>query len=107
MSVFAKRLRQAREARRMSQVALAKKAGLPPSQIAHYEGGSRKPSYENLRALCLALRVGSDYLLGLSEAADMSLRAIDPLHEVAKKLTAEEHGLALDYVEMLIGRRPK
>ena len=46
---FNERLRAIREGlRRMSQAELAKAAGLPPSSIAHFERGTRKPSFDSL-----------------------------------------------------------
>lgn len=72
---FATRLKQAREARRLTQEALAEKVGMQPSHIGHYEAGTRKPSYDNLRSLCLALRVSGDLLLGLTSASASALRS--------------------------------
>lgn len=71
---FAVRLKQARETRHLTQEALAEKVGLHPSHIGHYEAGTRKPSYDNLRDLCLALRVSGDILLGLTSAHVSALR---------------------------------
>ena len=65
--MFAERLRFIREMREMSQSDVDKAAGFAPSQTAHFEGGRRKPSFDNLRALCKALVVSADYLLSLSE----------------------------------------
>ena len=64
---FSKRLRFAREMREMTQAALAAKAGVDTSQIAHFESGGRLPSAENLKAVAKGLMVSADYLLGLSE----------------------------------------
>lgn len=61
---FGVRLAQAREKRELSQADLAKKAGLQPAAIGHFERGRRKPSFANVRALAKALNVSSDYLLG-------------------------------------------
>jgi len=63
-STFADRLRAAREGREMSQTELARKVGMQPSAIAHFEGGRRKPSFQNVRILADALGRTSDYLLG-------------------------------------------
>jgi len=62
--VFPSRLRTKREQRGLSQTELANKTGLQPSAIAHFEGGRRKPSFDNIRVLANALNVSSDYLLG-------------------------------------------
>jgi transcriptional regulator with XRE-family HTH domain len=61
---FKDRLRQAREARRMSQADLANKTGLQPAAVSHFETGQRCPSFENLKKLADALSLSVDYLLG-------------------------------------------
>lgn len=63
---FGNRLRFAREMRGLSQAQLGKRADMDPSQIAHFEAGSRLPGAENLAGLAKALLVSADYLLGLS-----------------------------------------
>ena len=65
--VFPLRLQAARQARGLSQQELANRAGLPASSISHFEGGGRKPSFDNLRRLANALEVSTDYLLGRVE----------------------------------------
>jgi transcriptional regulator with XRE-family HTH domain len=64
---FHQRLRMIRKARGMSQAELAKAAHINATQVAHFEGGNRLPSFENLRAIAIALSCTSDYLLGLSD----------------------------------------
>jgi transcriptional regulator with XRE-family HTH domain len=65
---FAERLKQIRDARDLSQSELARKAGMQPSAIAHFEADRRKPSFDNVRALAKALEVSADYLLGTKQA---------------------------------------
>lgn len=65
---FAIRLKTARDMRGLSQTKLAKKAGLDPSAIGHFEADRRKPSFANVRVLAKALKVSADYLLGRSES---------------------------------------
>ncbi|KPF53729.1 hypothetical protein IP65_11900 [Novosphingobium sp. AAP1] len=67
-SIFATRLREAREKQGLSQAELAQRAELQPSAIAHFEANRRKPSFENVRRLAKALDVSSDYLLGVQAA---------------------------------------
>lgn len=64
---FHERLRIMRDARRMTQAQLATACEMHVSQIAHFEGGTRLPAFESLRALAIALGCTSDYLLGLSD----------------------------------------
>lgn len=104
---FKDRLRIARERlRSMSQVELAKATGLPPSSIAHFEGGGRKPSFDNLRKLANALNVTTDYLLGRVDEPGMA-QAADPLARHGAKLTQENRSLAEAFMEMLADRDRK
>jgi transcriptional regulator with XRE-family HTH domain len=61
---FADRLRAARDLRQMNQEEVARKSGLQPSAVSHFETGTRKPSFDNLRRLADALEVTTDFLVG-------------------------------------------
>ena len=102
--IFQERLRTAREQlRKWSQSELAGRAGLPPSSIAHFETGSRKPSFDTLRRLANALEVTTDYLLG--RVADPGLaEAGDPLYRDVGKLTGHDRDIARDFLKMLAER---
>lgn len=100
---FKKRLKAARELREWSQSDLASRAEMPPSSIAHFEAGSRKPSFDTLRRLANALEVTSDYLLG--RVSDPGLaEAGDPLFKDVGKLTGSDRELAKDFLKMLAER---
>lgn len=103
---FMVRLRAAREMRSLSQAELAAKTGLPPSSIAHFEGGKRKPSFDNLRKLSEALEVTTDYLLGRVDEPDTAVKS-DPLFRHASKLTASDRELVAGFLEMLAKRGAK
>jgi len=60
---FAERLKCVREIRHHTQESLAKKIGLQPCHISHFETGNRAPNLKNLRLLCLELNVSADYLI--------------------------------------------
>ena len=66
MKPFATNLRNKRKQRRMSQIELARIAGLQQSHVGHYEAGRRSPSALNLISLATALGCSTDYLLGRS-----------------------------------------
>src|SRR5690348_18450045 len=77
--IFPERLKAARDLRGWSQTELGARSGLPPSSVAHFESGSRKPSFDTLRKLANALEVTTDYLLGrVNEPA--FAEAGDPLY---------------------------
>ena len=101
--IFCKRLRSARELRELSQSALAKKIGIPTSSVGHFEGGGRKPSFDNLRSLANALEVTTDYLLGRVSEPALPLDA-DPLFMVFSKLSDRDRDLARDLMKVFIKR---
>lgn len=105
--VFPERLKRARELRRLSQGEAASKSGMPPTSISHFEAGSRKPSFDNLRKLARALEVTTDYLLGLADTPDVSTSA-DPLYRHGQLMSAEDRQLAEGIFELLANKnRPK
>ena len=105
--IFRERLRVVRDGLRgMSQAELAKITGLPPSSIAHFEGGTRKPSFDNLRKLATALNVTTDYLLGRVDAPEVAASA-DPLYRRVADLTERDRSLAADFLDMLAERDRK
>ena len=89
--IFPVRLRAARDLRQWSQSELAGRARLPPSSIAHFETGSRKPSFDTLRRLANALEVTTDYLLGRVDDPGLA-EAGDPLYRDIGKLTGLRTG---------------
>jgi len=101
--IFQERLKSARESRKMSQTQLAAGAGLPPSSVSHFEAGTRKPSFDNLKRLANALKVTTDYLLGRSETPDASGEA-GRIHRDQHKLSSEDLKLTEQFVDMLLKR---
>lgn len=59
------RLRQLREDKDLSQAELAAMLGTTRQQIGKYETGRQDMTAAKLAALCRALGVSADYLLGL------------------------------------------
>ena len=102
--IFEERLRIAREQiRKWSQSELATRARMPPSSIAHFETGSRKPSFDTLRRLANALEVTTDYLLGRVDDPALA-EAGDPLYRDVGKLTGHDREIARDFLKMLAER---
>lgn len=101
--IFQERLKSARELRGWSQSDLASRAKMPPSSIAHFESGSRKPSFDTLRRLANALEVTTDYLLGRADDPSVA-EAADPLFRDVSKLTGHDRELAKDFLKMLAER---
>ena len=101
--IFPARLREARELRDLNQGALAEKAGMQASAISHFETGSRKPSFDNLRRLADALDVTTDYLLGRVSEAGATATA-DRLHRDIQKLKATDRSFAEDMIQRMVER---
>ena len=66
MSV-ANRIKNQRAKLRITQTDLAKAAKLTPAAISQFESGARKPSFDALSKLATALKVTTDYLLGMKQ----------------------------------------
>ncbi len=109
--VFAERLRDARERLRgLTQAQLAEKTGLPSTSISHFENpeGTRKPSFDNLRRLAIALEVTTDYLLGRSNDHVGMPVADDALYRDVQNLTDADRELAQAMIKkMLEMNQPK
>src|SRR3984893_7365410 len=101
--MFKDRLKSARELRKLKQSELADRAKLPPSSIAHFETGTRKPSFDTLRRLANALEVTTDYLLGRVDSPGLA-EAGAPLYRDVGKLTGRDREIAKDFLKMLARR---
>lgn len=51
----------------LNQSQLAEKIGLKQSQVSEWLKGKSKPGYDSLRAICRALGISGDRILGLDE----------------------------------------
>lgn len=52
----------------LNQTQLAQKIGVKQSQVSEWLNGKSKPGYDSIKAICLALNISADRLLGLDEA---------------------------------------
>jgi len=103
-NVFPKRLLAARNKRDLSQEALASRANLQPSAVSHFETGTRKPSFDNLRRLADALETTVDYLMGRTNDPDGVLMEGDELFRNFENLTADDREIARDFMATLAKR---
>ena len=79
---------------------------MPASSIAHFETGTRKPSFDSLRRLANALEITTDYLLGRVESPGLA-QAGDPLYRDIGKLTGNDRDIAKEFLETLANRKKK
>ena len=105
--IFAERLRAARELRKMSQSDLAEKTGLMPSAVSHFETGRRSPSFANLKALSDALKVTTDYLIGRSDAMEVSNAVSIKLLRHAQKMSDEDLETITHMAEVMAKKQRK
>jgi transcriptional regulator with XRE-family HTH domain len=101
--LFPERLRLARAQRELSQEGLAKRANLQPSAISHFETGTRKPSFDNLRRLADALEVTTDYLLGRVNEMQETAGA-DRLHRHLSQISAADRDFADSVLKALVDK---
>jgi len=108
-STLAENLAQLRDARGLTQAALAKTAGVPRSTLAHLETGAGNPALSTLSALASALRVTIEELLTPARADCVLIRSKDlPRQErghgsvvVRKLLPGPVPGLQIERMELL------
>ncbi|MFA9479726.1 helix-turn-helix domain-containing protein [Phycisphaerales bacterium AB-hyl4] len=101
------RVLAARQQCGMTQAELAEAAGLQQSVIAQIEGGRRKPSFDNLRRLALALHVSADHLLGLDEDSTSSPPAIAAIMRIIRDLPDDDLELLSAMAETMRKRTQK
>ena len=65
MSIISKRIKMARQYRKIKHKELARLCGVSPSALCHFERGRNAPKRETFIAVCKALNISSDFLLGL------------------------------------------
>ena len=68
MKDFAKKLKDSRESKGLSQSEVSKALGMTRNAFTNYEAGIREPSLDTLKLICQVLDVSADYLLGLTDS---------------------------------------
>jgi transcriptional regulator with XRE-family HTH domain len=87
---------QLRQARNLSQSALASLSGLPRSTVTHIESGAGNPSLRSLIKVASALHVSVEELLA---------RPRSEVHRVTQLLPDPIPGMSIERVEMEVGAR--
>jgi len=100
---FSDRLAGLRKQRRLTQQALADRAGVHVVQVRRYEGGGAEPSLEIVRKLAVALAASADELLFEKDerSPDEDLRL---QFEAISRFDHEERKVAKALLESLILR---
>jgi transcriptional regulator with XRE-family HTH domain len=100
-NLFSQRLQAIRSRRSLSQDELAKRAGLQATAVSHFETGTRKPSFDNLRRLADALETTVDYLMGRTNDPELIVTEGDQLFRDFQNLTSDERDFARDFMASL------
>lgn len=103
-ALFEARLQTTRKLRDLNQEGLATKAGLTSTAISHFESGTRKPSFDNLRKLADALNVSIDYLMGRTDDMGGTLSAKAEIFRDYEKLTDVDQAFAKKMIADLASR---
>jgi transcriptional regulator with XRE-family HTH domain len=103
---FAVRLKTIREQLNWTQSELGAKAGLPTSSIAQFETNARKPSFDTLRRLAMALEVTTDYLLGRVDEPT-TVKTGGTLFRHYDQMSGDDRKLLEDFAAILAARNPK
>jgi transcriptional regulator with XRE-family HTH domain len=104
--LFSRRLQERRDALKLSQEELGNKAKMQGTAISHFETGTRKPSFDNLRRLADALETTVDYLMGRTGTPGAAA-AGDQLYRDYDKLTASDREVARAFMATLAKRGDK
>jgi transcriptional regulator with XRE-family HTH domain len=104
--VFAERLKNIRALRSLTQSELGEKSGLPTSSIAQFETNARKPSFDTLRKLSMALEVSTDYLLGTVDEPKVA-EAGSVLYRNYEKLSSHDQELLQNIAIMMAKKNNK
>lgn len=106
-NLFSKRLQSLRDQRGLSQEELAKRARMQATAVSHFETGSRKPSFDNLRRLADALETTVDYLMGRTNDPAGVVTEGDQLFRDYENLTAQDREYARHFMSSLVERSKK
>jgi len=89
---FGARLRELREAKKLSQAQVAARLNLSNTTISSYEANTRYPSFEILSQLALLYGTTADYLLGIENRKMICVDGLtDKQLDVVNLLIAEFH----------------
>lgn len=98
---FSDRLKAERTRKGLSQADLARRTGLEPSAISHFETDERSPSFQNLSKLADALNVSIDYLLGRVPETEAAGPVADKLFRDFRNLSASDQDTIAQMAEFL------
>lgn len=100
-TAFGKRINQARKEKELTSDKLAELCDMAPVFVRQIEGGTRLPSIPNLVAICNALQVSPNFLLGDDlEFSDKEI--IDRLVSRIRTLSPKQVEMVCSTIETMI-----
>jgi transcriptional regulator with XRE-family HTH domain len=102
---FCDRLAELRRQRGLTQVQLAARVGVHPSQLHRYEAGGAQPTLEVIRQMCVALSVSADALLFADDARPLVEDRLQRALEQAVHLSEHEQVVIAEVVEAFVTAR--
>ena len=104
-SVFSDNLKKIREIKGLSQAELAKRSGLQPSAVSHFETGRRAPSFDNLRRLADTLEVTTDFLIGREIDPTTSGPTLQSIFRNAQEMADDDRQKLAEFAEFLASKK--
>ena len=105
ISGFPDNLKRAREIKGLSQTGLAKRSGLQPSAVSHFETGRRAPSFDNLKRLADTLEVTTDFLIGREIDPTTSGPTLQSIFRNAQEMADDDRQQLAEFAEFLANKR--
>lgn len=102
MEILQRRLRKAREVRKLSQITAGDLAGCGQQKICAYEAGKTQPKFLTLIHLTDALQVSTDYLLGRTDEMERKIALEDVLEDDEIELILKYRSLPKESLPLLL-----
>lgn len=103
--IFPENLKKIREIKGLSQTELAKRSGLQPSAVSHFETGRRAPSFDNLRRLADTLEVTTDFLIGREIDPTTSGPTLQSIFRNAQEMADDDRQKLAEFAEFLARKK--
>ena len=105
ISGFPDNLKRAREIKGLSQTELAKRSGLQPSAVSHFETGRRAPSFDNLKRLADTLEVTTDFLIGREIDPTTSGPTLQSIFRNAQEMADDDRQQLAEFAAFLASKK--
>ena len=105
ISGFSDNLKKAREIKGLSQTELAKRSGLQPSAVSHFETGRRAPSFDNLKRLADTLEVTTDFLIGREIDPTTSGPTLESIFRNAQEMADDDRQQLAEFAAFLANKK--